>query len=201
MKLKNITFKLIETLKNVQSDRVLSKKIVDAVIDARQYFLKFKGDARVSELYREIENVRDPEDVTVTCKKGCSFCCYIGVSVSKEEADLIKSFGVKPNQERLTKQLEVLPQDLKREDIVSTWEKISYQDRACIFLKDNECSIYEARPLICRTYKVASPAENCNRKDGAKEVAHVNSLKAEIISTGYLQTVKELKILPLWFDE
>jgi len=33
----------------------------------------------------------------------------------------------------------------------------------CVFLKDNLCSVYSARPIECRSYLVSSPATNCNR--------------------------------------
>jgi Fe-S-cluster containining protein len=34
---------------------------------------------------------------------------------------------------------------------------------ACPFLEDENCSIYEERPLACREYLVISPAEHCSR--------------------------------------
>lgn len=79
---------------------------------------------------------------TAACRKGCSHCCHVPVMVPRSEARLIaKRTGAKlaanPPAAPLTTDLE---------------ERImSYTGTACVFLKNGTCSIYEQRPLTCRT--------------------------------------------------
>lgn len=71
------------------------------------------------------------------CKKGCSKCCNMAVTISSYEAKLIgDAIGVEPK---------VVP---NRTDDMSQ----EYLNVPCTFLIDNECSIYEARPSPCRTH-------------------------------------------------
>jgi uncharacterized protein len=72
------------------------------------------------------------------CRRGCSHCCHISVLIPQQEADLMgKRIGVKPHKVRgIT----------CREDIESGYHN------PCPFLKDDECSIYEHRPLACRQH-------------------------------------------------
>lgn len=74
----------------------------------------------------------------VGCKRGCNSCCHIAVGVLEPEARAIgERIGVKP--------ADVLGRDdFKGFD----WGA----HNPCTFLKDGECSIYEHRPLACRTH-------------------------------------------------
>ena len=71
------------------------------------------------------------------CKKGCSQCCMTDISIFQLEADRITDYvqSLDKNQ-----QLELKERFLKPE-----------KTGACVFLIEDECSIYSARPLICRT--------------------------------------------------
>jgi len=75
------------------------------------------------------------------CKKGCSHCCYQAIIISSwEAAQITKMTGKKiasfegynpGNREKYIKK---------------------YGGVSCPFLVNNECSIYEVRPFICRTH-------------------------------------------------
>jgi Fe-S-cluster containining protein len=98
----------------------------------------------------------------VTCGsiKNCSFCCHDRIIMGKVEAKFIKNIivenDIKFNVERAKKQ--------------SSGDKISWADKACPLLQDvNEqgerlCSIYENRPLICRTHNSVMNAIECNKE-------------------------------------
>jgi len=69
---------------------------------------------------------------SINCKKGCSDCCMLESVFSIEAYTIYSSIidaGIKP---------ESFTSDT-RED-------------SCIFLKDKSCTIYPARPVICRTH-------------------------------------------------
>ena len=91
----------------------------------------------------------------ISCKKGCSFCCYINVDITKEEAILL----IKVYKESNIK-LDI--NYLKNQQFDRN--KIPYNERACIFLnkKDGSCLVYENRPLACRKYQVMNDPDKCN---------------------------------------
>ena len=72
------------------------------------------------------------------CKNGCSYCCYQAVSVSELEArDISKLTGRRYVKPQVT--------DIKE-------DRQRFAGVPCVFLEKGQCSIYEARPLICRTH-------------------------------------------------
>ena len=73
------------------------------------------------------------------CKRGCNACCKIQVEMSVWEAGLI---GAELGLEVKT------PPELND----SKARSLELLGRACGFLKEGECSIYESRPLACRIH-------------------------------------------------
>lgn len=71
------------------------------------------------------------------CKKGCSKCCQTDISVFDIEADRIRVW--------------FSAQDIKVQDELKTLWTENPPTGSCTFLYSEQCSIYEARPLICRT--------------------------------------------------
>ena len=86
----------------------------------------------------------------MTCKKGCSACCHQDLSVFPIEADVIRQWF--QNQ----------PDSLKSE-LIATWkldqatgaDTSGHPAQPCSFLYKNACTIYAARPMICRSQGVA----------------------------------------------
>lgn len=75
---------------------------------------------------------------STACKRGCSHCCHIAVSVSKTEAELIgERTGIRPAS---------APSRMNGDHI--EW---GYHN-PCPFLRNSECSIYEWRPIACRIH-------------------------------------------------
>jgi Fe-S-cluster containining protein len=71
------------------------------------------------------------------CKSGCAKCCYTDISVFEVEADLVREWF---NQQ----------DELRKNELIEIW-KTKTNDGACSFLYEEKCSIYEVRPIICRT--------------------------------------------------
>ncbi len=71
------------------------------------------------------------------CKVGCSKCCFTDISIFKVESERISDWF---KVQSVEKQLE----------LKTLWLTKNEQG-ACTFLYNNQCSIYEARPVICRT--------------------------------------------------
>jgi uncharacterized protein len=82
----------------------------------------------------------------LACKKGCDLCCQRKFSVSTVEAYNIAS---------LFRQLPVAVQ-----------KDVRKKKSSCRFLVGGACSVYEARPVICRTYGL--PSLHRNEKNEAE---------------------------------
>lgn len=90
----------------------------------------------------------------VPCHNGCSHCCNMATSVSQTEADLIsQQYGIQPAYVSLTSIFE-----RPRSEYVA-----QYNNVPCTFLVKGSCSIYEYRPLSCRTnYNVTEYPSLCD---------------------------------------
>ncbi|TKG90094.1 YkgJ family cysteine cluster protein [Puteibacter caeruleilacunae] len=90
----------------------------------RYHEIRDKIDEHCSKLYGEHQSA-------MKCAKGCSECCM--------------NFDVFPVE------LYSIQQALK--DYTPTSDQLTpTNSESCIFLKDKVCTIYEARPVICRTH-------------------------------------------------
>ena len=106
-------------------------------------------------LYKELlntidshfEKVKQLQKDEMRCVKGCSSCCINDLTVCSVEAYYMKKA------------------------ISNKKFNASYADENnCIFLIDNECSIYEHRPIVCRTQGLPLLYERHNH-DGEKELS------------------------------
>lgn len=73
----------------------------------------------------------------VACKKGCSACCQMNITVSSMEAESIAAATGRPAA-------------IVTETIAHPQEE--FIGNPCPFLRANECSIYDHRPLACRKH-------------------------------------------------
>ena len=118
----------------------------------------------------------------ISCRAGCSACCHHQlVPISTTEARRIAAFiDAMPEPRRSAVRARFDDADRR---IIAWNESTGHgvglnRDRqtsderlgayfslgiACPLLEDDQCSIYEERPLVCREYLVTSPAENCAR--------------------------------------
>lgn len=134
-------------------------------------------------LIDELENnITDKKPIS--CKKGCSSCCSLLVHVSKSEGIILADEAVKLN---------VDTEKLKRQSKISNpmqWRDLSIDDRKCVFLKDNICTVYDKRPLYCKKMKVVTDPKYCSYDEG--KIGHVISLVAEILHTSLVNCRGEI---------
>lgn len=83
------------------------------------------------------DKIHEKHKTQMECKKGCSKCCQTDISVFDIEAERIREWF---------SQLE----SAEGERLKELW-KTPHQEGYCAFLYQDQCTVYEARPLICRT--------------------------------------------------
>lgn len=108
--------------------------------DALPKLLRHENASRAAKLrrtFRLIDELLEAASPYVACKKGCSSCCHMNVTISALEAEQIqRATG------RRAKQLSSSMSHPLGE----------FQGVQCPFLRDGSCSIYEVRPYMCRKH-------------------------------------------------
>lgn len=123
----------------------------------------------------------EAEGKSVSCRKGCSFCCRSQpVPIAPVEAfALLRLVEALPEprriqvKERFAANVEQLrgaglieiyrhEQPLNsKEEARAVAQRYFHLGLVCPFLEDDACGIYADRPFVCRQYLVTSPAELC----------------------------------------
>ncbi len=115
-----------------------------------------------------------------TCQRGCAACCRELVVLSPPEVFHLMATldGLAASaRSRVTSHFDALAGELDRRDMSAELLDPTYSETpphvpiaadyvrarfACPCLHDEECSIYPARPLACRTHGVTSPPSLCD---------------------------------------
>lgn len=148
-----------------------------------------------------------PDSKTLACRAGCAWCCYFSVDVRPVEVFRILAFMqrefTQEQRARVFSELEANSAALRGLDDVDR----ARRNVKCAFLKEGRCSIYAARPQMCRNYH-ATNAIGCERSylepdnleidpEFAPYVyqagsAHVDAFSAAMRDAGYDTRVYEL---------
>lgn len=163
-----------------------------------------------------LENAIEPIYAFTPCKKGCSACCNLTIDMTEIEAELIKKYV----EENFTPEdIEYLENRFKDDSYhcpntqhclndESLRLKYFKLNRPCAFLsKNGECTIYEVRPVNCRSYLVFSNPEICKPNEGNRPVEYgggivdcTKNTVQKIAAIVYEKGVKSsIQTLPHWF--
>lgn len=88
----------------------------------------------------------------IKCQKGCSYCCKEGEYPTSELEFVNMMFAYNNLKPEI--------KDIVNENIQNLIEEKREKLYSCPFLVNNECSIYEARTIICRTFGLISYYKN-----------------------------------------
>ncbi len=123
----------------------IPKKIIKRMIWLDEYISNQTGTCNAQEIIKNIYSVADlymKEHISnfSPCHKGCSYCCHVALDVTALEAIYIHSIT----------DIEINHRSVKID-----------KTSACPFLKNDICSIYELRPLVCRLFASLEPVKMC----------------------------------------
>jgi Fe-S-cluster containining protein len=109
---------------------------LEATTESLRQYLELRS--RVDEKFTEIQTAYSSEMV---CRAGCHSCCKPGLTVSELEAAAITDF------------LNRSPESLARAKAADS--ENPHKGKRCSFLDGSgSCTIYEARPVVCRSHGV-----------------------------------------------
>lgn len=98
---------------------------------------------KLAAIYELVDEMAKHIAPATPCRKGCSSCCHYAVSISEVEAQYIERIA-------------------KKRRIKTTAGFSSFDGDPCPFLERGACSIYAARPFVCRRFHTFAPtAEWC----------------------------------------
>lgn len=176
-----------KTMSHDEYDRFLMR-VYDGIQFYKEQFGKIpKGYNRAYNVHRFIDELLTEERSkegsdwkNATCRKGCSACCHKTVILTDDEADLLIEFC-------RDEEMEIDVEHLRRQaGFKGTSDQWFDQDKSiakCVFLKNNECSVYEHRPTACRKFFVVSDPSKCGGKSG-NEIMALVGLNVELAASG-----------------
>lgn len=109
---------------------------------------------------------------THCCQKGCHHCCSEPLYVDEREADLMLEC-LDPSLEKdvtvatarwLSKAMPLLNTDMPD---AMVWRRT---ENPCPFLIEGLCSVYDVRPMSCRTFFAIGDPEKCKMPDREKQL-------------------------------
>lgn len=122
----------IADMRSAMVDRAALRQVNQLLAQARNAGTRAK---RILWLKRAADTFAAAVAPHAACRKGCSHCCHISLKFTEAEAiEIGKAIGVPPASDA--------PDRPGR----------AVENEPCPFLRDEACSIYENRPIVCRTH-------------------------------------------------
>lgn len=114
-----------------------------------------------SEFERKVHAEVPKAGARVTCSPGCHWCCYHPISISVLEGILIYRWIV--SRGKWTLALKAKLKESADQQFGTTYEVWLLSLISCPLLgEDKRCSVYSARPLVCRGYYSISDPHYCH---------------------------------------
>lgn len=217
-----ILFKEIETFLGD-----INEEYIELYRDAESEFFKLydipadlHGASLINTLFDIHKELLDKylETNEITCKSGCSHCCkqliccttvemenivrYINTMLRSTKRTIIKKvikeatkFAIWYGRTCLD-----IPEDYH--EMTSEPIRTKYYGVPCIFLKNKRCSIYKARPIICRTTKVTGdfcgkPVQMGYSRTSKPIKLAFDQVITEIIKKEEKMSYGKMKVMPL----
>jgi len=138
-------------------------------------------------LYKELDEKRDvhleAHEGEISCRKGCSHCCYMMSGITLSEGLLLAEVAAfRPDWKKIQEDLF----RMARKEALDSMDRGTYFNLGipCAFLnkKEGTCRVYEHRPSCCRYYYVVSDPSICSRHhpDGTVSALNLTHLEAAV---------------------
>jgi len=154
----------------------------------RQFCSRYSGHLAKNrqKAYEALAALLSEKGESISCRKGCTYCCFHYVTVSLAQGiviadylyrrrDLLKRFldnyeRWRPQAESISGRIDqirvgALSSSAPMDYVIAETRPLSTQyfqsNIPCPFLADNACSIYEVRPPSCAEHHAVSPPEHC----------------------------------------
>ena len=117
---------------------------------------------KLHSLYQSItdEAIRDSPD-KVACKMGCFYCCYLTVDVMPGEMSyILDRYKQQYGDERYKELCERSEERYAHTKGLNTEERQKLR-KPCPFLQGTLCTIYDYRPISCRSMNVVHDNNSC----------------------------------------
>lgn len=136
---------------------------------------------RLEALYKEMDIIYSFVQQFSPCKKGCDHCCYYEIAISDIEVQYIE----------------------RNVNITEIKGKIkSRHNKACPFLNEGVCTIYQYRPFFCRRHLSLTNSERwckeniCNKYNFPLiEFPEIDQCYADIISSSSVRDIRDAFLL------
>ena len=100
---------------------------------------------KLEKLYNYTDELYKTLDGIHVCQKECAFCCKVPVDISELEVEYIEN-NTSHNSEEII--------------VINKNDYCPFLDQSC-----GECTIYEYRPLVCRTFYTFDNPSYCEKLD------------------------------------
>ncbi|WP_027410755.1 YkgJ family cysteine cluster protein [Anoxybacteroides tepidamans] len=151
---------------------------------------------------QEIQIIEQKVAIRPTCEKGCAYCCYFPIIITKMEAKLMMAYiDSLPAAEKedihihLVKYFQKNKEKLQKLCAIDFTEAPDFKEQyiverlPCPFLdlKTNTCKVYEVRPIPCRTY-----LNYCSPKACADSYIPKEPFSYEFFYEYYMEALNEI---------
>ena len=108
--------------------------------------LQKKVDAQFQHLFQKHRQ-------SMSCASGCHMCCLPNLTISRIEADAIHHY--------------LMGDEILRNSVLELEQQNPHQSTRCTFLDvKGQCTIYDARPLVCRSHGIPHMIQINRKKEG-----------------------------------
>ena len=141
---------------------------------AREHFVKgitvSSMNEAVRRLYQAVDGLLDSfrnrsaaEGKPVACRRGCHWCCHQAVFSGTHETHFIREYVKDLFSAGEQEELHRRSREKSALTLQKTVKELYLVRKACPFLDQGYCRIYEARPMACRIY-LSSSVESCRKE-------------------------------------
>lgn len=144
-------------------------------LDDNEFLNLSNGLRVVKDIYTMADKGIEQFSSYAPCSKGCSHCCSLYLECTPVEAELIRRhlketrteeelMEIKSYIDKINNNVRTAdsPHNMKEEELRNMYHKYLKENNPCMFLNgEGACSIYEVRPLRCRSFIVFSSSEEC----------------------------------------